>query len=96
MSKERVLNFLTDAAKDQHLKSQLEDATNQAELINVANEAGYDFSSQHVDEALGDLKKQPGFFGALAEAALQIFSPHDDDYPATGMQPFSGEVSRKS
>lgn len=96
MSKEKVLSFLTDAAKDQQLQSQLETLSNQDELVGVANRAGYDFSSKHVDEALSDLKKQPGFFGALAEAALRIFSPHDDNYPATGVQPFSGDFSQKS
>ena len=29
-------------------------------------------------------------FVYIAEAAYRIFSPHDDAYPATGMQPFSG------
>ncbi|MEL7350517.1 MAG: Nif11-like leader peptide family natural product precursor [Cyanobacteria bacterium P01_A01_bin.116] len=96
MSKQTVLTFLTDAAKSEPLKSQIEDAASQDELVGVAKGAGYQFSSQHVDEALADLKKQPGFFGALAEAALRIFSPHDDDYPATGMQPFTDQVSRKS
>ncbi|EDX83174.1 conserved hypothetical protein [Synechococcus sp. PCC 7335] len=95
MSREKVLSFLTDAAKDKQLQSQLETTSNQDELVSVANRAGYEFSSEHVDEALSDLKKQPGFFGALAEAALQVFSPHDDNYPTTGVQPFSGEPSRK-
>ncbi len=27
----------------------------------------------------------------LAEAAYRIFSPHDDAYPATGEQPYSGD-----
>jgi predicted ribosomally synthesized peptide with nif11-like leader len=96
MSKETVLNFLSEAAKNEQLKLQLEATSNPDELIDVANEAGYDFSAKHVDEALSDLKKQPGFFGALAEAVLQIFSPHNDDYPATGMQPFSGDPNKKS
>ncbi len=26
----------------------------------------------------------------LAEGFYRIFSPHDDAYPATGMQPYSG------
>lgn len=96
MSKENVLNFLTDAAKTEPLKSQLETASSSDEVANVASVAGYDFSSEHVDEAISELKKKPGFFGALAEAALRIFSPSNDDYPATGVQPFSGELSRKS
>ncbi|MGI8936342.1 nicotinate phosphoribosyltransferase [Leptolyngbya sp. BC1307] len=31
----------------------------------------------------------------LAEAAYRIFSPHKDAYPATGLQPYSGEVYAK-
>lgn len=30
-------------------------------------------------------------FTFLAEAVYRIFSPHDDMYPATGLQPYSGE-----
>lgn len=30
--------------------------------------------------------------GYLIEAVLEVFSPDHDDYPATGIQPFSGEV----
>ncbi|NJM98787.1 MAG: Nif11-like leader peptide family natural product precursor [Phormidesmis sp. RL_2_1] len=95
MSKENVFTFLTNAAKDEQLKSQLENAANQAEVVDVANEAGYQFSSENVDEALNHLKKEPGFFGALAEAVLEIFSPSHDDYPATGIQPFSGDTPSK-
>jgi hypothetical protein len=29
-------------------------------------------------------------FVYLAEGFYRIFSPHDDAYPATGMQPYSG------
>ena len=29
-------------------------------------------------------------FVFLAEAVYRIFSPHDDMYPETGVQPFSG------
>lgn len=96
MSKENVLSFLTDATKDENLKLQLEETASPDELVGVANEAGYEFSSQQVDEVLNDLKTQPGFFGALAEAVLEIFSPNHDDYPATGMQPFSGEPNPKN
>ncbi|MFA9202006.1 MAG: hypothetical protein ACEQSC_00445 [Candidatus Nanopelagicaceae bacterium] len=28
----------------------------------------------------------------LLEAALEVFSPDHDDYPATGIQPFEGEI----
>jgi len=34
-------------------------------------------------------------FNFLAEAAYRIFSPHDDSYPATGIQPYSGYVYSK-
>lgn len=27
----------------------------------------------------------------LAEGVYRIFSPHDDAYPATGIQPYSGD-----
>lgn len=91
MSKENVFRFFSKAAKDEQLKTELKTASNQAELVDVANDAGYEFSSEHVDQAIGELKKQPGFFGALAEAALHIFSASKDDYPKTGMQPFSGD-----
>ena len=30
----------------------------------------------------------------LAEAAYRIFSPHDDSYPETGVQPYSGYIAR--
>ncbi|MGC1305780.1 MAG: Nif11-like leader peptide family natural product precursor [Phormidesmis sp.] len=95
MSKENVFEFLIQAAKDKTLKTKVKNASSQDELVGVAEKSGYEFSAEHVDEALGELKRQPGFFGMLAEAALAIFSPHDDDYPATGMQPFSGDRDPK-
>lgn len=91
MSKKSVLSFLSRAAQDDKLKAKLKDTASQDELVSVANQTGYDFSSEHVDEALNELKQRPGFFGMLAEAALEIFSPHEDNYPATGVQPYSGE-----
>lgn len=30
----------------------------------------------------------------LSEAVARIFSPRDDDYPATGVQPYTGEPYR--
>ncbi|MBD2102018.1 hypothetical protein [Leptolyngbya sp. FACHB-261] len=30
----------------------------------------------------------------LSEAVARIFSPRDDDYPATGMQPYTGDPYR--
>ncbi|MGP1385339.1 MAG: Nif11-like leader peptide family natural product precursor [Thainema sp.] len=91
MSKENVLNFLTDAANDEQLQAQLKSAKSPEDLVGVGNQAGYDFSSEHVDEAMKELRHQPGFFSVLAEAIGRIFSPSSDDYPETGVQPFSGD-----
>ena len=96
MSKENVFSFLTDVAKDEQLKAKVDVASGQEQVMDVARQAGYDFSSEHVDEVLGDLKQKPGFWNMLAEAALEIFSPDHDDYPATGVQPFSGDPNRSS
>ena len=95
MSKENVLEFLAKAAEDKRLSARLQGTATQNELVDVANEAGYDFSSEHVDQVLKELKEQPGFFGALAEAVLHIFSPAQDDYPKTGVQPFTGDASSR-
>ncbi|MEO1444736.1 MAG: Nif11-like leader peptide family natural product precursor [Cyanobacteria bacterium J06635_11] len=95
MSKKNVFSFLSKAAKDETLKAKLGNAASPDELVSVAKQTGYDFSSEHVDEALDELKQRPGFFGMLAEAAVEIFSPHDDNYPATGVQPYSGEPATK-
>ncbi len=91
MSKENVLNFLSEAAKNEALNTQLQTTSTQDELVDMANQAGFEFSSAHVDEAITELKQRPGFFGALASAVLGIFGPTHDNYPATGVQPFSGE-----
>ncbi|ERN42072.1 nitrogen fixation protein of unknown function [Rubidibacter lacunae KORDI 51-2] len=95
MSKENVLHFLSEAAKDERIKSQLKFASSHEELAGVGSQAGYEFSPEHVEEALTELKQKPGFFSALAEAVLLLFSPPHDDYPATGVQPFSGDVPSK-
>lgn len=91
MSKENVFNFLSDAASDEQLQAQLQSATSSEDVVGVGNQAGYEFSSEHVDEALKDLRQQPGFFSVLAEAIGRIFSPSNDDYPETGVQPYSGD-----
>lgn len=96
MSKENVLSFLTQAAKDRQLKDKLKSAASQTDVVDVGNQAGYDFSSEHIEAAMTELKQKPGFFGALAEAVLELFSPDHDDYPATGVQPFSGDLKPKS
>ena len=46
-------------------------------------------------KAIPVMVEQPGFFGELAKAVLAVFGPTHDDYPATGFQPFTGELSRK-
>jgi predicted ribosomally synthesized peptide with nif11-like leader len=96
MSKENVFEFLVAAAEDEHLKDKLQTVTNEGELANVGQEEGFEFSSEHVEEALTELKRTPGFFSALAEAVLGIFAPSRDDYPVTGVQPFTGEPSHRS
>ncbi|MGF1523735.1 MAG: Nif11-like leader peptide family natural product precursor [Leptolyngbyaceae cyanobacterium] len=96
MSKENVLNFLSKAAEDEQIKTQLQTVSSQDELVGAGNQAGYEFSHKHVDEALTELKQKPGFFGALAEAVLELFGPIHDNYPATGTQPFTGDPNRKS
>lgn len=95
MSKKNVFDFLSNAARDEKLKLKLQNTTTPHELVGIGSEIGYEFSAEHVDEALIELKQKPGFFKFLAEAALEIFSPDGDDYPATGMQPFSGEPHSK-
>lgn len=96
MSKENVFEFLVAAAEDEQLKDKLQTVTNENELANIGQEEGFEFSSEHVEEALTELKRTPGFFSALAEAVLGIFAPSRDDYPTTGVQPFTGEPSRRS
>lgn len=96
MSKKNVFDFLSAVARDENLKQQLQKTVTPSELVGMGNNAGYDFSTEHVDEALTELQHQPGFFKHLAEAALEIFSSDHDDYPATGIQPFSGEPNPNS
>ncbi|MFE4106044.1 Nif11-like leader peptide family natural product precursor [Almyronema epifaneia] len=96
MSKESVFNFFQRAAKNEQVKGKLQNVTSPEELVELGNQEGFEFSTQHVDEALSDLQEKPGFFKALAEAFIEIFSPAQDDYPASGVQPFSGEINRRS
>lgn len=96
MSKKNVFEFLSKAVQDEQLKQKLHNTATSSELVNVGNEAGYEFSTEHVDEALTELKQQPGFFQHLVEAALELFSSDHDNYPATGIQPFSGEINPNS
>ncbi|MEO1396585.1 MAG: Nif11-like leader peptide family natural product precursor [Cyanobacteria bacterium J06634_5] len=54
--------LLSTAAKDEQLKAKLGNTASPDELINVAKQTGYEFSSEHVDEALDELKQRPVFF----------------------------------
>lgn len=93
MAKEKVIEFLSEAGQNQDLKDKLKTVNNQEELTSLAQKEGFEFEPEHVDEALDTLKRQPGFFGKLAEAIAQAFSPtHDNDNepPAIGVQPYSG------
>jgi len=96
MSKENVFEFLTTAAEDARLKDRLETVTSEDELATLGQEEGFAFSSEHVEEALTELKQRPRFFSKLAEAVLEIFNPSHDEYPAIGVQPFTGEPNRKT
>lgn len=96
MSKDNVFNFFSRAAQKEPLQEKLQAVSSPQELVNLGKEEGFEFSSEHVDEALTELKQKPGFWGKLAEAALAVFSPAHDNYPNIGVQPFSGEPSESN
>ena len=92
MAKEKVIQFLGEAAINQGLKDKLQTIKSQDELTSLAKEEGFEFSAEHIDEALEELKQQPGFFGKLAEAIAEVFSPdHDNAPPSIGVQPYSSD-----
>lgn len=94
MSKKTVLGFLAKAAEDEQLQEKLQTVTGSEELTHLGQAEGFEFSSENVEEVLTELKHQPGFFRVLAEAVLEIFAPSHDDYPITGVQPFTGDPKR--
>ena len=96
MSKKNVLSFLSKAAMNQRLKEQLNMASTQDELVEIGKVSGYDFSVEHLEEAMDELKQKSGFWGSLAAAVVELFSPDHDNYPETGVQPYSGDPSSKS
>lgn len=97
MAKEKVIEFLGEAAKNQDLKEKLNSVKSPDELTSLAKEKGFEFSSKNVDEALDELKQKPGFFGKLAEAIAEAFSPsHDNVPPSIGSQPYSGDANPNS
>lgn len=91
MSKENALSFLQKAAADPALKEQIQDADAQTDLVELGAAHGYSFSAENIRDALPTIKEQKGFFGDLIDAILELFGPTHDDYPATGVQPYSGE-----
>lgn len=44
-------------------------------------------------QSLGNVPQQVTNY--ISEAVSRIFSPRDDDYPATGVQPFEGDPADK-
>ncbi len=94
MSKENVFHFFTKAAQDHQLKDKLQDVSSPSELASLAQSEGFAFDSGHVDDAINEMKKQPGFFGKIAEGFLLIFGPNHPEYPAVGVQPYSGDPNR--
>jgi predicted ribosomally synthesized peptide with nif11-like leader len=95
MSKENALSFLEKAANDPNLKSQVKQADKTEELVKLAASEGYPFAPDDVRQVIPTLKAQTGFFGDLVEAILELFGPNHDDYPTTGVQPFSGDPPAK-
>ena len=94
MSKEKALDFLKQAADSPDLTTQVKEADHPAKVVDLAKQHGYEFSTNDVQKAIPDIVEQSGFFGELAKAVLELFGPSQDNYPATGVQPFTGEPSR--
>jgi predicted ribosomally synthesized peptide with nif11-like leader len=95
MSKENALDFLTQAADRSELSEQIKEADRTEEVVDLAKQHGFEFSEDDMKSAIPVIKERSGFFGELAKAVLELFAPAHDDYPATGVQPFTGEPSRK-
>lgn len=94
MSTKNVFDFFRHAARDEELKEKLNTVSDPKDLSALGQEHGFEFSPEHVDEALTEVKEQPGFFGKLMEAFLEIFSPSHDDYPEIGVEPYSGDPNK--
>jgi predicted ribosomally synthesized peptide with nif11-like leader len=96
MSKENFFEFLTRAAGDDQLRERLHNVKTPDDLVKLAKDAGFEFSSTHVEDAISDLQQKSGFFQSLAESVLRVFGTSDDNYPEIGVQPFSGEPNQDS
>jgi predicted ribosomally synthesized peptide with nif11-like leader len=94
MSKENVISFLEKAKSDPELKSQVKEASQKEDLVDLGETHGYSFSPENLRDALPVIQEKKGFFGDLVEAVLELFGPSHDDYPTTGVQPFSGDPNR--
>lgn len=95
MSKENVFELFAKASTNDELKSNLGSASSFTDLVELGKKQGLEFSVDQVKEVIADVAtKKSGFFGFIAEAVLELFSPVHDDYPATGAQPFTGEPNR--
>jgi len=95
MSKENALDFLKQAADSPTLADQVKDADHQEAVVDLAKQHGYEFSTDDVKKAIPEIVERPGFFGELAKAVLELFGPTHDNYPTTGVQPFTGEPNRQ-
>jgi predicted ribosomally synthesized peptide with nif11-like leader len=95
MSKENALSFLEKVAKDPDLKNQVKQADTTETVVKLAEAEGLPFEPEDVQQVIPTLKAQTGFFDDLVEAILELFGPTHDDYPTTGVQPFSGELPSK-
>jgi predicted ribosomally synthesized peptide with nif11-like leader len=95
MSKENALDFLKQAANDSLLSEQVKEADQKTEIVDLAKQHGFEFSEDDMQNAIPRIREQSGFFGELAKTVLALFAPAHDDYPMTGVQPFTGELSRK-
>jgi predicted ribosomally synthesized peptide with nif11-like leader len=91
MSKEKVFELFSKAAKDRQLQEKLKAVLHSEELVALGQREGLEFSSEDFCEALAELQNQPPFLSQLVKAVLRVFSPSDDNYPEIGVQPFSGE-----
>ncbi|MDB9527786.1 Nif11-like leader peptide family natural product precursor [Oscillatoria sp. CS-180] len=95
MSKENALEFLTQAADSSALTEQVKEADQKEEIVDLAKQHGFEFSEDDMKKAVPVVQEKSGFFGDIAKAIIELFAPAHDDYPATGAQPYTGELSRK-
>ena len=96
MSKENALDFLKQAADRSDLSAQIKEADRTEAIVNLAKQHGFEFSEDDMKNAIPVIQERSGFFGELAKAVLELFAPAHDNYPATGVQPFTGEPSHRN